>query len=200
MGEGRGHRPSSSCDCDLCGCLRFALVGALGTASVHKSQRGSSPSFWLRRIAVRRHHFNPDYKSRTAACSLSSVGWRTGWWRFGPKWLKFQWAVQTFDRPVSLMGASPTPPLDLGPGQNVTLYLSPSWFKAGELRDKFFNRRLPFRRKNSPTKICVVVSMVAAKASVTRVERGLEKFLATGAIADGADKANKAADAKPARA
>jgi hypothetical protein len=132
---------------------------------------------------------------------VSAVGWRTGWVKFGPKWLKFQHAVQKFDHPVSLMTSPTPPPFDLGPGQEVSLLLSPDPFKKpGELRDTFFNRRLPLRRKVSPTKICVVVSMVAAKASVTRVEKGLEKFLATGVIADGADKANKAANRKEARA
>jgi hypothetical protein len=131
---------------------------------------------------------------------ISSVGWRTGWMRYGPKWLKFQYAFQKFDHPVSLM-SSPVPPLDLGPGQEVSLHLSPDSFKkGGELRDTFFNRRFPFRRKVSPTKVCVVVSIVAAKAVVTRVERGLEKFLATGVIANGADKAYKAAASKQAHA
>jgi len=77
------------------------------------------------------------------------------------------------------------------------MFLTPDPFKKpSELRDSFFNRKLPLRREISPTKICVLVSMVAAKASVTRVERGLEKFLATGAIAGGADKANKASGSR----
>ncbi len=125
---------------------------------------------------------------------VSTVGWRTGWSQFGPKWIKFQYAMQKFDRPVSMI-ASPSPPFDLAPGQEVSLYLAPETFKERpQLRDEFFNRRLPFRRHVTPTKICVEVHLVAAKKAVTQVEKGLEVFLATGIIANGAEKANKAAD------
>jgi hypothetical protein len=131
---------------------------------------------------------------------ISSIGWRTGWLRHGPKWLKFQYAYQKFDHPVSLM-TGPGPPFDLGPGQERTLLLPTSTHQERtELRDTFFNRRLPFRKTVSPTKICVLISIVAAKPSVTRVERALESFLATGVMADGADKANKAADRRSGRA
>lgn len=127
---------------------------------------------------------------------ISSVGWRTGWLRYGPKWLAFQHAIQQFDRPVSAM-SSPTLPFDLGPGQEMTLYIPPEPFKKdGETRIAFFNRRIPLRKGPSPTKVCVVVFAVASKAVVTRVERGLEKFLATGVIENGAEKANAAADAQ----
>ncbi len=127
---------------------------------------------------------------------VASVGWRTGWLRRGPKWLAFQHAMQKFDLPISTM-STPTPPFDLGPGQEVTLNISPEPFKKeGEIRDTFFKRRVPWRRNPPATKICVVVFIVAAKAIVVRVEPTLEKFLATGEIANGADKANKAADNK----
>ena len=127
---------------------------------------------------------------------ISSVGWRTGWLKRGPKWLAFQNAVQKFDVPISAI-SSPRPPCDLGPGQEVTFYVSPDPFKrGGEIRDTFFSRHVPWRVKSFPTKICVVVFLVAAKAKVMRVERGLEAFLATGVIVNGADKANKAAESK----
>ncbi len=127
---------------------------------------------------------------------ISSVGWRTGWLRGGPKWLAFQHAIQKFDLPPSMITTA-TPPFDLGPGQEVSLYASPDPFKkGGELRDTFFCRRFPWARKASGTKICVVVFIVASKAVVTRVEGNLEKFLATGIIATGADKANKAVATK----
>lgn len=127
---------------------------------------------------------------------ISSVGWRTGWMKYGPRWLAFQHAVQKFDRPISSI-SSPRPPFDLGPGQEVTFYLSPEPFKkGGEWRNSFFNRHFPWRQNPSPAKICTVVSIVASKAVVTRVERSLESFLATGVIANGAEKANQAANAK----
>ncbi len=123
---------------------------------------------------------------------ISSLGWRTGWLGRGPKWLAFQHAVQTCNSPM----AGQAPPFDLGPGQDASLNLPTEPFKkVGEMRDTFFNRKLPWKAKPSPTKICVVVSIVASKAVVTRVERNLETFLATGIIAAGAAEANKKANA-----
>jgi len=130
------------------------------------------------------------------AVRISSMGWRTGWLRRGPKWLGFQYAVQKLDHRTSMLN-SPALPFDLGPGQETTLYLSPDPFRnGGELRGNFFNRHFPWRRKPSPAKICVIVFLVAAKNVVTRAERGLERFLATGVITNGAERANNAANAK----
>lgn len=122
---------------------------------------------------------------------VSAIVWRTGWLRYGPKWLTFQQAVQTFDAPISQM-SSVQPPFDLGPGQDANLHLPTAPFtEHPDLRLDFFNRRLPFRRKPTPTKICVEVHLVAAKKSVARVEKSLAKFLATGVIANGAARVNE---------
>jgi hypothetical protein len=128
---------------------------------------------------------------------ISSVGWRTGWMKRGPKWLTYQHAVQKFDFPVPMV-SSQTLPCDLGAGQEVLFYISPEPFKkADDTSRTFFSRRLPWRHKSTPTKICVAVFMVASRTLMTRVEPNLEKFLATGVITGGAEKANKAASAKP---
>jgi hypothetical protein len=127
---------------------------------------------------------------------VTTVGWRTGWWSSGPSWLRYKHAVQMFDRPVSQL-SSPSPPFDLEPGREISLYLQPDTYtERPDLRDEFFNRKLPLASKGTPTKVCVHVSMVAAKAVTTRVRPTLEKFLATGVIEDGAAKANARADAQ----
>lgn len=139
-------------------------------------------------IKITNHGLRPTH--------ISQVGWRTGWVQCGPRWLAFQYAAQMFDHPISVI-SGPRPPFGLGPGEEATLILSPEPFKkGGEMRDTFFNRHFPWRQNSSPAKICTVVSIVASKAVVTRVERSLESFLATGVIAGGADKANKATKAK----
>ncbi len=127
---------------------------------------------------------------------ITTVGWRTGWLSFGPAWLKHQYAVQMFDRPVSQI-TSPRPPFDLEPGREIALYLTPdTYIERPDMREEFFNRKRPFASKASPTKVCVHVSMVAAKAVSQRVKPTLEKFLATGAIEGGAAKANARADSQ----
>ncbi|MES2291793.1 MAG: hypothetical protein V4527_00660 [Pseudomonadota bacterium] len=124
------------------------------------------------------------------AVRISNLGWRTGWLKHGPKWLKFQHAVQTFNNPVI---SNPRLPFDLGPGLDVTFYVSPDAFKkTDEVRDTFFCRKLPWEANPSRTKVCLMVFIIAAKAVVTRVEPDLESFLATGVIANGADKLHKA--------
>jgi len=139
-------------------------------------------------IQIANHGFQP--------IRVSSIGWRTGWWRYWPKWLKFQYAIQKLDLPVSGM-SGPRPPFDLGPRQEVSIHIPPDPFKnEGDLRDDFFNRHFPWKRECSPTKICIVVYVVASKAVITRVERDLEDFLASGKITGGAQKLNDAAEAK----
>lgn len=123
---------------------------------------------------------------------IASLGWRTGWMRRSPKWWAFQHAIQTSIAPM----AGQAPPFDLGPGKEVSVQLSTEPFKKdGEIRDTFFNRKLPWRASPSPTKICVVVYISASKSVVARVEPALEAFLATGMIATGAAAANKKANA-----
>jgi hypothetical protein len=134
------------------------------------------------------------------AVRVSSIGWRTGWIAFGPKWLKFQHAMQKFDHPISAMSLTVIPPFDLAPGQEVSMTLLPEPFtKATELRKEFFNREMPITKKLIATKVCLMVSLVAAKAVTTRVEKNLEHFLASGEIRGGAAKANAAADLQRAR-
>lgn len=123
---------------------------------------------------------------------VSAVGWRTGWLRYGPRWLSFQHAVQTFDHPISMMSAV-QPPFDLGPGQDANLHIPVTPFQEhADLREDFFNRGLPFRKEPTRTQICVEVHLVAAKKTVARVEKGLAKFLANGVIVGGAARINAA--------
>ncbi len=120
---------------------------------------------------------------------VSSIGWRTGWFRFGPSWLKQQFA---FQNPTDIVGSS-NPPFDLDPGQEKTILLNVTAFanaNADRMRIQFFNRKFPFRDNPVPAKVDVVVSLVAAKAVFARVERGLEWYLAKGKFMKGTGAAN----------
>ena len=115
----------------------------------------------------------------------------------GPKWLKFQYAMQNFETPISTLTSVVTPPFDLGSGEEVFIQLPPDLFRRdGKMREEFFCRHFPWRDNPSRTKVCATVFLVAAKNSVTRIEGGLEEFLASGVIANGADKANAAANSQ----
>lgn len=123
---------------------------------------------------------------------IAQVGWRTGWSRRGPDWLKFQHAISLFNHPVSAMGQKP--PFELEPGRAATLFLAPEAINRNrEHRETFFGRRYPFRKKVLPTKVCVIVSVTANRDHYARADRGLENFLATGVIERGAAQANEAA-------
>lgn len=115
---------------------------------------------------------------------VSSIGWRTGWLRFGPSWLKQQFALQN---PTNVLGSS-NPPFDLEPGQEKTVLLDVAVFADGindETRVEFFNRKLPFIRNPVPAKVHVIVSLVAAKSVFSRVEKELEWHLAKGECMSG---------------
>jgi hypothetical protein len=138
----------------------------------------STPAMDVVSVLITNHGLRP--------VRVSAVGWRTGWFRYGPKWLAFQQAVQQFDHPISMISAV-QPPFDLGPGQDANLHIPVAPFQEqADLREDFFNRCLPFRNKPTRTQICVEVHLVAAKKTVARVEKRLAKFLASGVIAGGA--------------
>ena len=52
MGGNRGDSASGSGYRDLCGCMRFTLVGAVGTAGIRESERGLAASDSWRRVRI----------------------------------------------------------------------------------------------------------------------------------------------------
>lgn len=122
------------------------------------------------------------------AVTVSQLGWRTGYSRFGPRWLRTQYAT-LLDTPTMFV---------IEPGGERQIQLQPSWFlgtTAQKTRAEFFNRTYPFARGLGPTRVKLAVHMIAAKSRHFLVEKSLAHFLATGKIQDGAAKFNEKAKA-----
>ena len=121
---------------------------------------------------------------------VQSIGWRTGYFRYGPSWARTQYALQRSTGEEY----SNDPPFDLAPGQSKAFLVSPAVYLSptiDELRRDFFNRSIPFLNSPRPTKICAMVSMNAAKPAISKVEKSLHHLLATGAIVSGAAAFNE---------
>lgn len=79
---------------------------------------------------------------------IQSFGWRTGWLPWGPKWLRYRFAIQTADA----VAGSQNPPLTLEPGETASMLILrssliehiPAWDDMLELRRvPLLGRRLP---------------------------------------------------------
>jgi len=122
---------------------------------------------------------------------IASLGWRTGWLRRGPEWLRLQYAVQTLnEQPYPL-------PVDLPAGQDVVLRLPPAAYLDADRRDthlEFFGRKMPWRRMPRPAAVKLIVSIVGAADQLGPAETPLARLLTYGTIEGGAARLNQRAD------
>ncbi|GIK49592.1 MAG: hypothetical protein BroJett013_22890 [Alphaproteobacteria bacterium] len=128
--------------------------------------------------------------------TVSSLGWRTGWTRHGPAWLRYQWAMQNPEAPDDWI-AQTRPPFEVAPGQDRAVHIRVDGYREVNdeaRREEFFMRKLPFMSRSIPANVCVVVSLVAFKAVITPVEKPLARFLASGVLEGGAGRFNSRAE------
>lgn len=125
--------------------------------------------------------------------TCTAIGWRTGYLRRGPEFLKYRMALQN---PAYEHGSVQLP-FDLEPGeekflaQNVEAYRLTVANGAGR---EFFCRQLPWKRAPSPTKIEICISLSAHNGIFQRVEPAFAHFLSTGLIEKGAARFNRASE------
>ena len=122
---------------------------------------------------------------------VASLGWRTGWLRRGPEWLRRQYAVQMLhDQPNAL-------PVDLAAGQDVVLHMTPDAYLDADRRDthlSFFGRKMPWRQTRRPAAIKLIVSVVGAADQLVPAESSLGHLLTYGTIEGGAARFNQRAN------
>jgi len=105
---------------------------------------------------------------------VSSLGWRTGWLRWGPKALRHRYAVQSGygDQGVTF-------PYDLSPNRSATT-LSPLYLmkQAGmnEARAELFSRKLPLL---GWAPVHGVIDVAGRRSIVVRAAKDLTDFLRT---------------------
>ncbi len=122
----------------------------------------------------------------------TAIGWRTGYFRRGPAFLRRELALQN----PAYLPESLHLPITLEPGeqrfllQDVEAYRSA--IKTG-VRESFFCRRPPWSRHPKLTRVEVVISLAAHNGLFKRVEPNLAHFLATGRIEKGAKSFNEKA-------
>lgn len=123
---------------------------------------------------------------------ISNIGWRAGWSRWGPDWMRYSNAVQTTSP------GSPTPPLPIAVGDRAMFFVTvPHFLNAeGGKRAEFFGRKLPWRRQVMPANVKAMVCVVGASRDFFYpVEVKLAKFMVSGELDYGAAHFNAAADA-----
>lgn len=129
---------------------------------------------------------------------IRSIGWRTGWLRHGPSWLKHKFAFQN----ASSFPGAVNPPFDLEPGEEKTILIEATAYSRAQddvSRRDFFHRKLPFSRDPVQMPVHAMAFIVGAKKpALSRVETGLAWFLAKGKIqvGQGADHFNEQAAKK----
>jgi hypothetical protein len=131
-------------------------------------------------------------------CRCTSIGWRTGHLKWGPVWVRRQYALQT---PAYLPGSAILP-FDLEPGDEKGLVLDPHAYAEATQSDKrsaFFCRKLPWSDQPQPTRVDVIVSLAAHNGFFQKVEPDLARFLATGRIEGGAARFNSRTNSTPGR-
>ncbi len=124
---------------------------------------------------------------------VRSVGWRTGWTQFGPKWLRYQYAYQI----AGGLPVSKTPPFELSPGESGCVIVTAQEFHDGGAleRDKlFFLRRMPVFNKLISANIHASVSLAEGTTVLSKVDKKLSNFLTSGQIDGGAKRFNDTAD------
>ena len=109
---------------------------------------------------------------------INSIGWRTGWFRRGPKWFKRQPAIQ-------VAGGLPygnNPPFELAPGQKGNVIVSLHSFVEADCSERsfqYFRRKLPLMNKYIGANIYATVSLASGKTVMARPSKSLARFLIT---------------------
>lgn len=108
------------------------VAGAVATfaavvVSLHLARRSGRP---ILRVSAREHMIlsgeNTDHVITFSVQNLGdrpaevrSLGWRTGWLKWGPDWLRFKYAIQMFDARHMVL----RPPYPIAPGSEVSSYI-----------------------------------------------------------------------------
>lgn len=122
-------------------------------------------------------------------CRCTAIGWRSGYFKRGPEWLRRRYALQN----VAYLPGSAMLPIDLEPGDEQNVILDPQAYLEAtgpEKREAFFCRKLPWADSPAQTRIDIFVSLAAHGSIFQRVESGLAQYLATGELKFGASRLN----------
>jgi hypothetical protein len=144
---------------------------ARGSAGIRVSFAGDgTPGIYMVGIEV--------LNAGTRSFHVSSVGWRTGWLRRGPKALSYQYAIQN----TSMMLNQRPRPHILEPGLNDAYYTLVSDMKHADLNnDGFFDRKVWFL---GYAPIRAMVNITGRKPLFVDVSDELALFLRTKIHAD----------------
>lgn len=107
---------------------------------------------------------------------VSSVGWRTGWSRFGPEIIRFRYAIQNT---TMMLHKRPSPHI-VDPGRDEGWYSLVADMKVhadGEAARELFKRRLPIL---GYAPIRGIVNITGRKPLYVKVSDSLAQFLRTG--------------------
>lgn len=88
------------------------------------------------------------------------------------------------------MPGTPVPPFDLAAGERKTIHVLLHHYEAHLQADSVFTRKLPFLKKKRPANTCVWIEIVGSRTKFAKIEKPLEKFLATGKVEKGAAQFN----------
>lgn len=105
---------------------------------------------------------------------VMSVGWRTGWCRFGPKWLQHRWAIETWEGQTGV-----ATPYELAPRRSAVTIKQAAHFveMRPDVRADLFRR--PVRLLgNAP--IRGVVNITGRPPLIVKVTKDLAGFLRGG--------------------
>jgi hypothetical protein len=192
--------------------LFWTMIGAVGQAlGAFATALAVSVSLWIvlseRRPQLRisaglRLVINGDGTPATDIISINianvglrgvtctAFGWRTGYWKRGPAFVRRQLALQN----AAYAPGSWQFPLTLEPGEEKSVYQDVQAYRAamGEnIRHEFFCRQLPFHKVPTPTRVDLIISLAAHSGIFKTVEPSLAHFLATGEIESGARRFNE---------
>lgn len=106
---------------------------------------------------------------------INTIGWRTGWFKRGPKSLRHKWGIQLGD---NSMFSTPLPHL-LQQGESASVTIPTAIFFKNNSKDKsLFHPRKIFRYINVGTNMCGIVNTALGTAKIVRVEKDLSTLIA----------------------
>ncbi len=106
---------------------------------------------------------------------INSIGWRTGWFKRGPKSLRHKWAIQLGD---NSMFSTQLPHL-LQQGQSASVTIPTNMFFKNNSKDKsLFHPRKFLKYINVGTNTHGFVNTALGTAKAIRVEKELSKLIA----------------------
>lgn len=106
---------------------------------------------------------------------INSIGWRTGWFKRGPKSLRHKWAIQVGDNSV----LSTQLPYVLQQGQSASVTIPTNMFFQNNSKEKsLFHPRKIFKSINVGTNIHGFVNTALGTAKIARVEKDLSQMIA----------------------